>query len=156
MPRSGKIVGIVSFFVIFGISVLITPLCAPCLTVFLGLAAGYFTGVSDKPDSKEEITKQGANSGLIAGGFAFAAQVLASIVNGLVVGPENANLFSETLGIAGTFDANSYYSSLVGLTICIGIINVGIMAGFGSLGGMAWWQFGGKDQTTVREELPPE
>lgn len=151
MLRSGLIIGLFSLFFVLGISVTISPICAPCLTVFFGLAAGYFSGVFDKPFSKDEITKQGANAGLIAGGLAFIGQVIASVINGIVVGPEGANAFGNAIGFASSIDADRYYISLVALTICVGVLNLGIMAGFGALGGMAWWRFSGKKAAPADE-----
>jgi thiamine transporter ThiT len=156
MSKSGLIVGVFSLFMVLGVSTVITPYCAPCLTVFLGLAAGYFAGVFDKPPSKDEITKQGANSGLIAGGLSFIGQVIASIINGTVVGPEGANAFSDALGLPTSVTAESYYISLVAITICVGVLNLGIMAGFGALGGIAWWQFSGKDSAPQGEVVQPD
>lgn len=156
MSRSGIIVGIFSLIFVLGISVTISPFCAPCLTIFLGLAAGYFAGVFEKSSSRDEITKQGANAGLIAGGLSFVGQVIASIINGIVVGPEGASAFGSVLGLTGSIDAESYYVSLVALTICVGVLNLGIMAGFGALGGIAWWQFSGKDAVVDADVLQPD
>jgi hypothetical protein len=155
MSKSAMIVGIFSFFLVLGVSAGLSPLCAPCLTIFLGLAAGYFTGVFDRPATKDDVTKQGANAGLIAGGITFVAQIIASVINGLVVGPEGASALGEVLGTGG-IDPNSYYSSLVALTFCVGVLNVGLMAGFGALGGIAWWSFSGKDSAPGQEVITPD
>jgi hypothetical protein len=156
MSKSGLIVGIFSFFLVLGISVGLTPLCSPCLTIFLGLAAGYFAGVFDQPASRDAVTKIGLNAGLIAGGMAFVAQILASVINGILVGPSGAAAFGDALGLGGTIDASSYYTSLILLTLCIGVLNVGIMAGLGALGGMAWWNFSGKNISPSEEVITPD
>ena len=87
MVKSGLIFGAISFVLILGSAVLITPFCAPCLGLIFGLAAGYLACVSDKPISSGEGVKKGAVAGAIAGSLGFLGGMIGGVINGALLNP---------------------------------------------------------------------
>lgn len=148
MSKSGLIMAAVALVLAIGGTV-ISPLCTPCIALLLGAGAGYLAGVFDKPVEKSAATKSGALAGLIGGVGAFLGQVGGSIINGVMVGPEGAEQLMRQLGVpAGGDIGPGYWVGLILSTICFGLINLGLMAGTGALGGMLWHQ-------TNKKNLPP-
>lgn len=151
MKKSGLILGLVALVVAVGGTV-ISPLCTPCLVLFVGAIAGYLAGVFDKPTEKASAVKSGALAGLLASIGAILGQIGGSVINGIVVGPEGAMNLVRQLGFsAGGADMSSvYWISLVISTLCFGLLNIALMAGTGALGGLLWNQFNNKNNP-----LPP-
>jgi hypothetical protein len=151
MLISGLIVGVISFFLSVGSGLLLSPVCMPCcMAGFLGVGAGFLTGVIDKPGDKNSLAKRGAIAGAIGSIGALIGQVIASVVNGAVVGPQGAGELIGKLGLpmAGNFES-SYWLSLVGGTLCFVVWDVILMAGLGAIGGLLWWQFVGQKRSMV-------
>ena len=153
MKKSALIFALVAFVLIVGVS-LISPLCTPCLAILVGAVAGYLAGVFDKPITKPAAVKGGALAGLLAGIGAFLGQIVGSIINGATVGPEGAADLLRQLGLStgGTDMTLTYWVTMVVSTLCFGLLNLGIMAGLGALGGMLWNSFNNK---TVTPPPPP-
>ncbi len=144
MVKSGLILGIVALLLTAGI-VLISPLCSPCLVIFLGLGAGYLAGVFDKPLTNGATAKSGAIAGVIGGVGSLLGQIIGGAINGAIVGPEGAADILRQFDMGGSaMDPTTYWGVLVGTACCIGILNIALMAGLGALGGILWWQITGK------------
>jgi len=92
MFKSGLIVGAVMFLFVLGLAAIISPFCALCVPLLTGLGAGYLAGVFDKPLDNREAAKRGAGAGAIAAGLAIFAQLIASVVNSLVLQNPNIRL----------------------------------------------------------------
>lgn len=153
MKKSALILGVIAFVVALGGTV-ITPLCTPCLAIFVGAFAGYLAGVFDKPVEKSAAVKSGALAGLLAGIGAALGQVAGAIVNGVSVGPEGAMRIMRQFGVYGSGGdvSSAYWISLVVSTACFVLLNIGLMAGMGALGGLLWNQFNNKP---VPPPVPP-
>jgi hypothetical protein len=140
MLKSGIIIGIVALVLGLG-TTLISPLCTPCLAVLFGLGAGYLAGVFDKPAQGSETVKSGGIAGGISGLGAMAGQIIGSVINSLIVGPQGAAQMLRNFGFQpgdlATFES-SYWVGIVGSTLCISMINILLMAGFGILGALIW------------------
>jgi len=145
MRKSGLIFGAVALFLCVG-AALLSPLCVPCLALFLGLGAGYLAGVFDKPADNGGASRAGAMGGLIAGVGALLGQMIGAGINGVIVGPENASRIIEQMGLpSGSGDFGTvYWFGLIGGGCCLGILDIALMAGLGALGGILWWQISGK------------
>jgi hypothetical protein len=135
MIKSGLIVGAILFLLVLIAASVISPLCAFCLPIFAGLGAGYLTGVFDKP-APEDVVKRGAIAGTIAGGIAIFAQVLAAVINSLVLQSTGFNPAAIFGGEA--IDPMTIWVGQFFAAFCVGLLNVGLMAGFGALGGLLW------------------
>jgi len=146
MYKSGLIIGGVALLFAIG-AALLSPVCVPCLAVFLGLAAGYLAGVFDKPLNNREAVKFGAIAGTISGIGAIIGQIIGAVINFTVVGPEKAaNLmrqFGVPLDSISGFEQN-YWIGVVSSSCCLGILDILLMAGLGTLGGLLWWQISAK------------
>jgi hypothetical protein len=156
MIKSGLIFAGISLLLSAG-ATLLSPFCVPCLGVFLGLGAGYLAGVFDKPVSNDASAKSGALGGVIGAVGALVGQVISTIINGMVVGPAGAARLVESLGLPSTSSsaniATTYWISLVGSACCLGLLNIALMAGFGALGAILWWQFTGKKNNLPAEQM---
>jgi hypothetical protein len=145
MKKSALIFALVAFVVTIGVS-LITPFCTPCLALFIGALAGYLAGVFDKPVDKSAAVKGGALAGLLAGIGAILGNIGGSIINSVTVGPAGAEQMLRQLGLStgGADMASTYWIAMVVSTVCFGLLNLGLMAGTGALGGLLWNQFNNK------------
>jgi hypothetical protein len=153
MRKSGLIFSVVA--ILFGIGLsLLSPICVPCLAVFLGLGAGYLAGVFDKPVESSASGKSGAIAGVIGGVGALLGQGIGSVINASIVGPERAVELIRQLGVptssVGSIQSG-YWGGLIGVTCCAGLLDVVFMAGLGALGGILWWQFVGKNSIASKQ-----
>ena len=144
MKKSALIFAAVAFLAALGGTV-ISPLCTPCLALNIGALAGYLAGVFDKPTDKSAAVKGGALAGALGGLGAALGQAGGSVVNGVLMGPEGTAQFVRQLGLPVSGDIGStYWVSLVISTACFAVLNIGIMAAMGALGGLLWNQFSNK------------
>ncbi len=150
MVRSGLILGALALFVAAG-STLISPLCAPCALIFLGLGAGYLAGVFDKPSTSGSTTKIGAIGGAVGGMGAILGQIIGTVINGFIMTPQQLQGIYQAFGLptGGPGFTEGYWIGIVGGAICFSVVDVLVMAGFGALGGLLWWR------TTGRNATPP-
>jgi hypothetical protein len=149
MLKSGLIFGVVALLFSAG-AALLSPLCVPCLALFLGLGAGFVAGVFDKPADNGGATKLGAQSGVIGGVGALIGQCIGAVINGVLIGSEGAARMLEQLGIPNSgSSASGYWVGLFASGCCLGILDIALMAGLGALGGILWWQISGKKATAA-------
>ncbi len=152
MYKSGIIFGLLTGLVAAG-ATLISPLCSPCVVVFLGLGAGYVAGVFDHPAASNKAGSAGAISGAVAGIGALVGQAVGAAINSMLIGPQRAQQLYQTFGVpasaGGPNFAQLYWLGLVGGTICIGVMDILLMAGFGALGAYLWWQTTGKNAASA-------
>jgi hypothetical protein len=146
MLKSGLILGVVMLILTIG-TTLVSPLCAPCVALFVGLGAGYLACVSDKrPESGAS-----AKSGAIGGVGALIGGMIGGVVNMLVVGPDRAAQMMRQFGLpysSSSSRAAGYYFSTLGAPCCVGLFDIAFMADLGALGGLLWYQISGKKLTT--------
>ena len=147
MLKSGLIIGGVMLILAIGGS-LITPLCVLCLALLAGVGAGYLAGVFDKPLASGPAAQGGAGAGAIAGVGALLCHLVGGIVNAVVIGPEATAELLQQLGLATSADPTTYYAAALGGACCLGLIEVGLMAGLGALGGMLWFRVNGNNELT--------
>jgi hypothetical protein len=141
MVKSGLIFGAISFVLVLGSAVLITPFCAPCVGLVLGLAAGYVAGVFDKPINSGESIKKGGIAGTITGKLGFIGGFIGGVINGAVLNPSSVEAFTKVFGISNfnISQAQIWTYQLV-FDVCIGLFNVVWMAILGVAGGALWCQ----------------
>jgi hypothetical protein len=145
MVKSGLIVGAVMFVFVLGLAAVISPFCALCIPLLTGLGAGYLAGVFDKPISNGDAAKRGA--GAIAAGLAMFAQIIASIINALVL--QNPQYQLGRIWGADAVDPAMVWALQIGSALCVGLINVGLTAALGAGGGAIWFGTGGKNQAAA-------
>ncbi len=140
MFKSGVIFAAVSLLLATG-STLLSPMCVPCLALFLGLGAGFLAGVFDKPADGGKSAKTGAVAGAIGGIGAIVGQMIGAGLNALLVGPEGAARLMEQWGLEVGRQAGvetGYWAGVIGSALCFSVLDIALMAGFGALGCMAW------------------
>lgn len=147
MVKSGIIIGAVGFVLVLVSSVFISPVCAPCWGLILGLGAGYLAGVFDKPQNNNDAMKKGAIAGAIAAALIIIGALIGGVINASILEPTDLANMYEYFGLPDmTLDQTSIWIGQLGSAICCGLLNVGLMAGLGTAGGALWWQFKGKNQ----------
>lgn len=149
MLKAGLISGAVMFFFVLLSALIVSPLCALCVPLITGLAAGYLNGVFEK--DAMTVVQRGAYSGAIAGAMGIVAQMIASVVNAAFMqNPDNQ--INNLLGLP-TIDPTTVWVSTLGLACCVGLINIGLSAGLGAGGGAIWKNTAGK--STPPSDLMP-
>ena len=138
MLKSGIIFGLVGFFLALASAGVGAALCSVCLAVFLGLGAGYAAGAFDRPLESGEATKQGAAAGALTGGLMIFGQIIGGGLNaGSMVNNPDIQMFNDMLGLPPADPTMIWISALLG-ACCIGLLNLGILAGLGAAGGALW------------------
>lgn len=122
---------------------LLSPFCTVCLTPLLGIAVGYTTAWVDKPLRAERGVVSGVIAGLLTGLGAIAGQVLAGIVNAVLVtnSQELPKLMSE-LGFAqlATIESAEYWQTTLFLNSFCGVFNLALIVGLGAAGSLLWFK----------------
>ena len=140
MLKAGLIAGAVMFvFVLLSASV-VSPLCALCVPLIAGLAAGYLNGVFEK--DPVTVVQRGAYAGAIAGGFGIFGQMIASLINSFVMQNPEFQI-NQALGLPAS-DPATVWMAQIGIACCVGLVNVVLTAGFGAGGGAIWRNTAGK------------
>lgn len=147
MVKSGLIFGAVMFLLVLLAAAVISPFCALCVPLLAGLGAGYLAGVFDKPLSGGESAWRGAGAGAIAAVFGLAAQVLAAVINGLIL--QNPQFNPGRIFGGVPIDPSLIWAGQIGIGICIGVLNIGITAAFGAGGAAIWSNMAKKDQAAA-------
>lgn len=153
MFKAGIIIGLVALLFAVGVA-LLSPLCVPCLTLLLGLGAGFLAGVFEQPEEGNETLKTGAIAGVIAGIGMALGQAIGAVINSIIVGPEGAAQLLENFGFQTGGQAaigSSYWIGIIGGTVCFGLVDIALMAGFGVLGALAWGKFLRKNSESSAE-----
>ncbi len=145
MVKSGLIIGAVMFLVVLGLAAILSPFCALCVPLLTGLGAGYLTGVFDKPITNSDAARRGAGAGAIAAGIAIFAQMIASVINSLVL--QNPQYQLGRLWGGEALPAETVWAIQILSALCIGLLNVGLTAAFGAGGGAIWFNANGKSQS---------
>jgi hypothetical protein len=148
MMKSGFIFGAVTFIIFLGLAITLTPFCAPCLGLILGIVAGYTACIYDKPASSSESIQKGAIAAAIAAGIGFFGSLIGGAINGATVTPA----MIESI-------ARSFYVTNLSLTqmqiltyqlifgVLIGAFDMVWMAVLGIAGGALWFQVVGKKRS---------
>ena len=138
-------------------TVLLSPLCVPCVALFLGLGTGYLSGVFDRPGENGLAAKAGAGAGAIGGLGSLIGHLLGGAINSVVAGPDATRDLLREFGLPSSGDGftGGYYLGVFGGGFCLGVFEIALMAGLGALGGILWWQMTGKNQVSAPPPAPP-
>ncbi len=138
-------------FVFVLIAAFISPLCALCIPLLTGLAAGYLTGVFEK--NPAVTVQRGAYAGAIAGGVGILGQLVASVLNSLVLQNPNNQALNDILGVPAA-DPTTVWIVQFATACCIGLVNVGLNAALGAGGGAIWNGTAGKSMPPPSDMTP--
>lgn len=155
MVKSGLIFGAASFILVLGCAIVITPFCAPCLGLILGLAAGYVACVFDKPTNSGGSIQKGGIAGAIAAGIGFAGGLLGGAINGVIITPAMIQSFTRSLFLTNlNLSQTQILTYQLVFAVLVGTFDVVWMAILGVAGGALWFQVVGKNKPAVIK--PPE
>ncbi len=160
MVKSGLIFGAIAFVLVLGSAIVITPFCAPCLGLVLGIAAGYVAGVFDKPINSGESVRKGGMAGAIAGALGLVGGLIGGVINGALLNPASIENFTKVFGVNNySISQSQIWTYQLTFAVCVGLFNIVWMAILGVAGGAIWFQMKGKNQTMTvlppQEPIPP-
>jgi hypothetical protein len=160
MTKSGLIFGAAAFVLILGSAIILTPLCAPCLGLIFGIAAGYVACVFDKPTNSSDCIRKGGIAAAITAGVGFFGSLIGGAINGVIVTPATVESIARSLYITNfnlTQAQILAYQLILG--VLVGVFDVVWMGVLGIAGGTLWYQAVGKKLTiptiTGQNLLPP-
>jgi hypothetical protein len=160
MTKSGLIFGAAAFVLILGSAIILTPLCAPCLGLIFGIAAGYVACVFDKPTNSSDCIRKGGIAAAITAGVGFFGSLIGGAINGVIVTPATVESIARSLYITNfnlTQAQILAYQLILG--VLVGVFDVVWMGVLGIAGGTLWYQAVGKKLTiptiTGQDLLPP-
>ena len=140
MLKAGLPGAVIGFIYVMGIT-LISPFCTLCFTPLLGISIGYLANRFDKPPRVEASLGSGAIAGAMTGFGALLGQMLAAVVNGILVThwEELPALFKQ-MGFGQIPDQSQYWQTTLTANSFCSLLNLGIIAGLGAVGGLIWFQ----------------
>lgn len=150
MLKAGFIGAVLSLFLALGVT-LISPLCNPCLVLFIGFGVGMLAAFWERPGTQGIGATRSAGAGAIATIGGLIGQMVGAILNGIIVGPERSLQILQDLGLPAdptTFTSANYWAGLLVGNCCCALFNVLLGAGAGALAGLMGHQIWG------REKLP--
>jgi hypothetical protein len=155
MTKSGFIFGAVTFILFLGSAITISPFCAPCLGLILGITAGYVACNYDKPASSGESIQKGAIAAAIAAGIGFFGSLIGGTINGATVTPAMIESIARSFYVTNlnlTQTQILTYQLIFG--VLVGAFDVVWMGVLGIAGGALWFQVAGKKNAPT--SLPPQ
>lgn len=155
MTKSGFIFGAVTFVLFLGSAITLSPFCAPCLGLILGITAGYVACIYDKPASSGESIQKGAIAAAIAAGIGFFGSLIGGAINGATVTPAMIESIARSFYVTNlnlTQTQILTYQLIFG--VLVGAFDVVWMGVLGIAGGALWFQAVGKKNAPT--PLPPQ
>jgi hypothetical protein len=122
---------------------LLSPFCTLCFTPLLGLGVGYLAGWIDTPQKSQASLYRGAIAGAITGLATIIGQILATVVNAiLVTNSEQLPTLLQEFGLSEfvIMDTNQYWQATMTVNSMCGVFNLFLISGLGAVGGMLWFQ----------------
>jgi hypothetical protein len=138
MLKSGIIFGVIGFLLTLLIS-LVSPICSICVAIGLGLAAGYVAGVNDRPLANDASLRGGLIAGALTGGLMIPGGIIAAVINAGSMQGGGGQALTDVFGLPPQ-PAEVIWAAQLFAGCCIGLINLGILAGFGAGGGALWFR----------------
>lgn len=142
MIKAGLIGAAAGFIYIMSLT-LLSPVCTVCLTPVLGLGVGYLAGWFDTPPSSDTSLVRGAVAGIITGFGVVIGQMLATVVNAiLVTNSEQLPILMGELGLTQLMvtDSSQYWQATLTANSICSMFNLLLIAGLGAVGGLIWFQ----------------
>jgi MFS family permease len=140
MIKAGLLGAIVGFIYVMSIT-LVSPFCTLCITPLLGVIVGYLAGQIDKPLKLESSLSRGGIAGGMTGCGALLGQMLAAVVNGiLVTNWRELPNFVRELGLTQFPNTDEYWQTTLTANSFCSVLNLVLIAGLGIVGGLIWFQ----------------
>jgi len=142
MLKAGVIGAVASFIYVTSLT-LLSPFCTLCFTPLLGIGVGYLAGQFDRPPKAETSLYRGAMAGGITGVVTAISQMLASVVNAiLVTNSEELPKLMQEFGFSELVitETREYWQVTLSVNALCGVFNLFVIAGLAALGGLIWFQ----------------
>jgi hypothetical protein len=140
--KAGLIGFIVGFIFVMSLT-LLSPFCTLCLTPLLGAGVGYLANWFDTPAESRASLLRGGLAGGLTGIGAMAGQMLATVVNGiLITNSDQLPILLADLGLSEFMitDADEYWRATLTVSAFCSAFNLVLIAGLAALGGFIWFQ----------------
>lgn len=140
MIKAGLLGLVIGFIYVMSIT-LISPFCTLCFTPLLGISVGYLANRFDHPLKFEASLGKGTIAGAMTGFGALLGQMLAAVVNGILVTnwEELPALFKE-FGFTQFPNPDEYWQTTLMANSMCSLLNLALIAGLGAVGGAIWFQ----------------
>jgi hypothetical protein len=121
---------------------LLSPFCTLCFTPLLGVGIGFATGWFDKPIKVEASLRRGVIAGGITGAGVVMGQILAAIINGiLVTNSEDLPILMREMGLPQLMiNDTEYWQATLTLNSFCSLFNLLLVIGLAAAGSMIWFQ----------------
>ena len=140
MIKAGLLGAFIGFIYVMSIT-LVSPFCTVCITPLLGVSVGYLASRIDKPLKLETSLGSGGIAGGMTGCGALIGQMLAAVVNGiLVTNWQELPNFVKDLGLTQFPNASEYWQTTLTANSFCSLLNLALIAGLGAVGGLIWFQ----------------
>ncbi len=142
MIKASLIGSVVGFIYVMSLT-LLSPFCTLCFTPFLGIGVGYIAGWFEQPTSVEASLSRGTVAGAITSLGVVVGQMLATVVNGiLVTNSEQLPILMRDIGLSDFVISNptDYWQATFTVNSLCSIFNFALIIGLGALGGVIWFQ----------------
>jgi MFS family permease len=140
--KAGLLGAVVGFVYVMSLT-LISPFCTLCITPLLGFGVGYLAGWFDTPEKSEASLYRGSVAGGITGFGVVVGQMLATVVNAiLVTNWEQLPELAQSFGLSEFMmtDGDQYWQITLTTNSVCSLFNLLIIAGLGAIGGLIWFQ----------------
>ncbi len=140
MIKAG-LVGAVAGFIYMMSLTLVSPFCTFCLTPWLGVGVGYLACRLDKPPALKKSLLAGGIAGGMTGLAALGGQMLATVVNAILV-TNWAELpqYLKQLGLATLPDSTEYWQTMLIANSFCSVLNLILIAVLGAVGSLIWFR----------------
>ena len=142
MIKAGLIGATAGFIYVMSLT-LLSPFCTLCFTPLLGLGVGYLAGWCPIEGGYQTSLLRGAVAGVISGLGVVVGQMLATVVNAiLVTNSEELPRLLRQIGLSDLIitDSNQYWQATLTANSICSVFNLVIIAGLGAVGGLLWFQ----------------
>lgn len=142
MVKAGLIGAVTGFIYVMSLS-LVSPLCTLCFTPLLAVGVGYLAARFDRPPNPEKSLHQGSIAGAITGLGVAGGQMLAAVVNGiLVTHSEQLPKLMQEMGLSPALitDNQQFWQTTLSSHAACSAFNLVLISGLGAVGGMVWFQ----------------
>lgn len=142
MIRAGSVGAIIGFIYVMTLT-LLSPFCTLCFTPLLGISVGYIAAWFDKPLKSEASLIRGGIAGGITSIGVMTGQILAALVNGiLVTNSDQLPILMREMGLSQFVITNSseYWQATLAVNSFCSLFNLALIVGLGILGSMIWFQ----------------
>ena len=129
MIKAGLIGGVVGFIYVMSLT-LLSPFCTLCFTPLLGVGVGYIAGWFEQPTKVESSLSKGTVAGIITGLGVVLGQMIATLVNGvLVTNSKQLPLLMRDIGLSEFIitNPNDYWQATITINSLCSIFNLGLI-----------------------------